>query len=156
MNKLCSYCIVVLLGLLTLGCKKDKEEPSKTELLTNKNWIQTAYTVSPGVVVNGATVTDIYAQSQPCDRDDFIRFETPNVFKSDEGATKCTQTDPQTTTGTWTFNGDNTILTVTAQGSTSPQSLNVQELTDSSLRLSYTQAAGTNPVITYTITFRKG
>lgn len=158
MNKHRSYFAVVSLSLLTLGCSKTKETPapSKTDLLTDKNWVTTAYTVSPGVVVAGATITDIYAQSQPCDRDDFIRFEKPNVFKSDEGTTKCVQADPQTTTGAWVFNADQTIITITGQGST-PQSITIAELTDTSLKLTFTQSAGT-PAITYTYTqtFRKG
>ena len=46
---------------------------------------------------------------------------------------------------------------MTSQGSTVPQSLNVLELTASSLKLSYTQTAGTPAVTyTYTITYRKG
>jgi len=161
MKAIYSYFLVAALGVATLGCSKKKEEtpaPSKTDLLTDKNWITTAFTVSPGIVFpGGATVTDIYAQRAPCDRDDFIRFEKPNVFKNDEGATKCTQTDPQTTTGTWVFNGDQSIITVTQQGST-PQSLNINELTDTSLKFNYTQASGATPSITYTytITYRKG
>lgn len=158
--KIYSYLVIATLGFASLGCSKKKDEtpaPSKTDLLTDKNWVATAYTVSPGIVFpGGTTVTDIYAQSQPCDRDDFIRFEKPNVLKNDEGATKCSPTDPQTTTGTWVFNADQTIITVTQQGG-APQSLNIMELTDTSLKCNYTLATGT-PAITYTftITYRKG
>ncbi|MDO7848938.1 lipocalin family protein [Hymenobacter sp. M29] len=156
MKKSYSYFAAVALGLLTLGCSKTKETPapSKTDLLSDKNWIVSAETVSPGVVVAGATITDVYGQFQSCQKDDFIRFEKPNVFKDDEGAVKCTQTDPQTTTGTWVFNSDQTIITITPQGG-SPQSLNIQELTDSSLKIT-TSAVQNNVNYTFTITYRKG
>ena len=160
MKTVCSYLLFTALGLATLGCgdkKGDSPAPSRTDLLTDRNWITTAFTVSPGLAIpGGATITDIYAQPPPCDRDDFVRFEKPNVFKRDEGANKCTQSDPQTTTGTWVFNQDQSIVTVTEQGS-SAESYNITELTDTSLKFTFSEAFGT-PVInyTYTVTCRKG
>lgn len=148
------YTAVIMLSITVLGCKKDSSSPSKTDLLTNKNWIATAVTVSPAYPLGGTLVTDFYAQLSACSKDDFIRFETPAVYKEDEGTVKCVATDPQTTIGTWAFNGDQTVLTVTPQGSTS-QSYNIVDLTDSSLKYSVATAIGG---ITYTFTFtcRKG
>lgn len=157
MKNLSTYCVAALLGLSVMGCSKKKEEtpaPTKTELLTNKNWIATAQTVSPGISIGGATVTDLYAQSAACDKDDFIRFETPNVFKQDEGPTKCSTTAPQTKIGTWAYNADQTVITVTPQGGTA-SSANVLELTDTSLKVTQTQTGGT-VTYTFTTTYRKG
>ena len=157
MKNLSTYFVAALMGVAVMGCSKKKEEtpaPSKTELLTNKNWIISAQTVSPGINIGGTTVTDLYAQSAACDKDDFVRFETPNVFKQDEGATKCSPSDPQTLTGTWSYNADQTIITVTPQGSTA-SSANVQDLTATSLKLSQTQTSG-NVTYTFTTTYRKG
>ena len=155
MNKLCSYCAVVVLGLLTLGCSKKKDDaaPSKTDLLTGKNWIISAETVSPGISSGGTIITDLYGQFQSCQKDDFVRFETPNVLKDDEGAVKCVSTDPQTTTGTWVFNADQSIITIT-EGATI-QSLNIIELTDSSLKVTVSQTSN-NVAYTFTVTYRKG
>jgi hypothetical protein len=127
---------------------------TRLTLLTDKNWIITAATISPGVNIGGTIITDFYGQYQPCDKDDFIRFERPSVFKSDEGATKCNMTSPQTTTGTWVFNSDQTIVTVTEQGG-APVSINILELTDSTLRISFSQVSAG---ISYnqTNTYRKG
>ena len=157
MKNLSTYCVAALLGLSVMGCSKKTEEtpaPTKTELLTNKNWIISAQTVSPGINIGGTTVTDLYAQSAACDKDDFMRFETPNLFKQDEGPTKCSPSDPQTLTGTWAYNADQTIITVTPQGST-PFSANVQELTATSLKVTQTQTGGT-VTYTFTTTYRKG
>jgi hypothetical protein len=149
--------IAAALGLAVLGCSKDKTDtpaPSKTDLLTDKNWIISAQTVSPGISSGGTIITDIYGQFQACDKDDFIRFEKPNVFKDDEGATKCLTANPQTTTGTWVFNADQTIITITGQGG-NPVSANITELTDTSLKFTFTQTnAGIN--YTYTLGYRKG
>jgi hypothetical protein len=148
------YIIFVALSLTMLGCKKDDESPSKTDLLTDKNWIIIAATVSPGVNIGGTIVTDYYGQYQPCDKDDFVRFEKPNVFKSDEGATKCVAAAPQTTTGTWVFNGDQTIITLTEQGG-APVSVNILELNDNTLKISFSEVSG-GISYTQTNTYRKG
>lgn len=158
MKTLLYYFATFLMGLTVLGCSKKEEKPtpSKTELLTNKNWIELSNSVSPGLPnASGVLITDLYGQYQPCDKDDFLRFETPNVFKSDEGATKCNQSAAQTTTGTWVFNADQTIITITPQNG-SPVSFNITELTDSSLKVNYvlTAQGGTN--YTFTVAYRKG
>ena len=141
-----------------LGCKKDKAEPSKTELLTNKNWIATAVTISPAIPIGGTLVTDYYAQLPSCSKDDFIRFEAPSTYREDEGAVKCNTADPQTLIGTWTFNGDQTVITTSTTSPTqgnSTQSYNVNELTDTSFK--YSVAVVSNGVTyTLTITNRKG
>ncbi|WP_201977905.1 carboxypeptidase-like regulatory domain-containing protein [Hymenobacter rubidus] len=124
-------------------------------LLTNRNWIITAYTMSPGISLGGAYITDLYAQLSLCNKDDFFRFENPNILKNDEGATKCNSTDPQTTTGTWALNSDQTIVTVAVPGS-APQNYNIVELTDTSFKFTLSQTAGTPAVTyTYTVTCRK-
>ena len=147
-----TYLVAVALGCTLLGCsKKEDATPSKTELLTNKNWVVTAFTVSPGVSVGGTTITDVYAQTPACSRDDISRFETPNVFKDDEGASKCNATDPQTITGTWVFNSDQTVLTVTENGSA--QSFNISSLTSNQMVLTVSQVAN-NVTYTYTITYK--
>ena len=154
MKKLSSYSVLAAMGLFSLGCGKKSSEtpaPSKTDMLTNKNWIATAITVSPALPVGGTLVTDYYAQLQSCSKDDFIRFETPNTYKEDEGNVKCNTADPQTVLGTWTFNGDQTVITTSAntpQG-TVTQSYNVVELSDATFK--YSVGVPSNGV-TYTLT----
>ena len=116
-------------------------------LLTNRDWVLTAQRISPGIFIGGTTTTDLYAQLSACSKDDFIRFEAPNVLKIDEGPTKCSSSDPQTQTGTWTFNSSQSVITVVLQGQS--QDLAVVSLTDISLVFMTTQTAGG---ITYTVT----
>lgn len=157
MKNISAYLVAIVMVLGSLGCKKSTTEPSKTDLLTNKNWVATAITVSPALPIGGTLVTDYYSQIPSCSKDDFIRFEAPSTYKEDEGGVKCNNADPQTIIGTWTFNGDQSVITTStssAQG-TSTQSYNVVELTDNSFK--YSVGVPSNGVTyTLTVTNRKG
>jgi len=106
--------------IIVTSCKKDKKDPdpeptpapapvpeTNTQKLTGKNFKLTALTVNPAFF----GITDIYAQMSDCDKDDIYRFEVGGVYKEDEGGTKCNSNDPQTVTGTWTWNTNETVLT---------------------------------------------
>ncbi|MCX6256321.1 MAG: hypothetical protein NTW49_00205 [Bacteroidia bacterium] len=111
------FLIVLSLVLVVISCKKD-ETKSRTELLTGKYWITTAVTIDPAVNINGTLVTDIFAQEETCRQDDLQKFTTNGVYTFDEGASKCSANDPQTTNGIWSFNSDDTILSITDNGVT--------------------------------------
>lgn len=132
---------------LFVSCKKDDDKPkSKTELLTDKNWRQTAGTADPGLPNNGTIVTDYFGQLNACAKDNIDRFEKPNVYKSDEGTNVCTGST-QTTVGTWVFSSDESKITVTA-GSQS-LSMEIVELTETTLKVKYPFVNGT---VTHNIT----
>ena len=106
--------LIVSLFLATLSCKKD-EEPTKKDLLSGKNWILTAETVSPAVDFGGVLITDLYAQMDDCTKDDIGKFNSNGTYTFEEGATKCDVNDPQVwDSGTWVFNSDQTILVMTS------------------------------------------
>ena len=142
------------LGLTFAGCKKDSPAatpaPTKTELLTNRNWVITAATISPGLPNpnGGSPITDLYVQFSTCDKDDFIRFEAASVFKEDEGATKCNSSSTQTRVGTWAFGSNDTVITIGGTVDNSG-SYNVADLSDNTLKL--TQLYPYNGV-NYTVT----
>ncbi|MBI1228392.1 MAG: hypothetical protein GC192_24370 [Bacteroidetes bacterium] len=101
--------------LLFNACKKD--EKSKTELLTANCWVATAIIVDPPISINGTTISDLYAQSDACDKDDIFCFKSNGTFTNEEGATKCDDADPQVIeTGTWTFNQGETVVSVSSNG----------------------------------------
>jgi hypothetical protein len=113
--------MIAALAFLTVSsCKKEDEKKtttpakSKTELLTAKAWKMTAFTVNPGItfVPGGPTITDFFAQLEPCEKDDTEKFNTGGTGVSDEGATKCDPADPQTESFTWVFNPSETIITI--------------------------------------------
>ena len=108
----------------------------------------TAFTVDPAIF----GVTDLYAQFDDCSKDDLIRFDAPNIYKEDEGATKCDPMDNQTTTGSWTWNTTETILTITT--GTDVTSYNVVTNDGTNLKVTSKESDGTINYV-FTSTFIK-
>ncbi len=131
-----SMMLLVAAAILTAAsCKKDNnDEKSKDDLLTSGSWKMAAWTIDPAVEIQGMTYTDLFAFLPDCSKDDFMTFDSDGTVVYDEGATKCDAGDPQTTTGTWMFNSDQTELTMAQTDST--EAYHLDELTDSKLQLS--------------------
>lgn len=71
--------------------------------LTSGTWKIDSY-----VMVNGTDTTDLLALVSDCEKDDIFTFNADNTITKDEGATKCSTSDPQTSSdGTWSINGNN-------------------------------------------------
>jgi hypothetical protein len=128
MKKFSSYLLGLSLAVAVAGCGK-KSDPTpatnpvsaKTALLTAVKWRITA--IASTTTFLGQTVTgDSYASLPACQRDNFQTFATNLATTFDEGATKCSSSDPQTKQGTWSFNTAETQLTVVdpSQAATSP------------------------------------
>ncbi|PBQ30404.1 hypothetical protein CNR22_01035 [Sphingobacteriaceae bacterium] len=155
-SSLCLGLAVVGSSLFFTNCKKDEKDPepeptptpvvqTNTEKLTGKNYKMTAATVEPAIF----GITDFYGQMTDCEKDDLVRFDTPNIYKDDEGPTKCNTNDPQTTSGTWVWNTDETILTITSGSENT--SYNVLQNDGTTLKVKYTENInGTNYALTAT------
>lgn len=127
---------LALMSLLVFAsCKKEKNEPDKTQMLVSGSWKITAMTVEPAIDWFGTPVTNVYLQLPPCVKDDLTIFKSNGIVNYDEGASKCDPNDPQTTTGTWTFNTNQTILSITTNDGT--ESWDVSEMTDSRFEAEY-------------------
>jgi len=138
---------LILLLLVALvftfnSCKKDKDEvvtpKTKTQLLCGKNWKITAATVDPAIDWNGsgAVSANLYNQLQTCEKDGINVYNSNGTYTSDEGASKCDVSDPQTVTGTWVFNTNETIITLIT-------------LNETTLVLSYSEVINS---VNYTVT----
>jgi hypothetical protein len=123
-------------------------EPTKTELITNKNWKITAQSESD----NGGAATDSYTNISSCNKDDIFIFGTDGKFTWDEGATKCDPADPQTVeTGTWAFTNEEGKIVLTFVGDT--DEFDIVELTSSRLVIKESSSfQGVNTVTTTTYT----
>jgi hypothetical protein len=137
----------LILSSLFIGCSKDDtddvKQPTKTELLTAHYWQTTALTIDPPLSFGGTSISDIYAQLDNCEKDNIEKYNTNNTIIFDEGATKCDPADPQTQTLPWSFNSDETILTVDGE------SYKVLTLTSTQLKVSISEVIGG---VNYTIT----
>jgi Lipocalin-like domain len=87
------------------SCKKDHKASNP---IVGK-WNMTAY-IHDGIDVYGTQVL-------PCVTDNIITFTSDLQIIADEGPTKCNSSDPQTITGTYSLNSDNTQLTASHNGS---------------------------------------
>lgn len=153
---------ILFLAALALGsCKKnDDNSPSsasKTDLLTAKNWRISAQTYSVAVSNGTPTVSDEYANSAACERDNFLKFNTNKSLTADEGATKCSPSDPQTQSGTWDLTTNDTKLTLAdpSQGGV-PIPFDVVALSATTLHLRYAATVslgGTSTTSVNDITF---
>lgn len=143
LSKLSFYLLLFAISF-TISCNKDDDDngggdsqKTTAEYLTSGSWKLSAMTIDPGVSFGGAVLTDFYAQMQPCAKDDFSTFSSSGGVTDDEGPTKCSASDPQTTTGTWTLSADNTTLTLEYPNE-DPTVIIIQEINDSVLKGTYT------------------
>lgn len=115
------------------SCKKDGKSANS---IVGK-WTMTAY-IHDGIDVYGTQVL-------PCVTDNIITFTSDQQIIADEGATKCNSSDPQTITGTYSFNSDNTQLTASFGGSSDVDY--VRTLNSTTLKL---EQISNGDIITYT------
>ena len=143
-----SLLLIITLTFLVFNCKKDAQV-SKKDLLSGKNWIMTAETISPAMIVNGTLITDLYSQTASCTKDDIGKFSSNGTYTLEEGLTKCGVNDPQVfETGTWTFNSNETILVMTSNTGTVTNG-KIQELAANKLILTEEETYNS---INYTLT----
>jgi len=147
--------LLPILGLVLLisisSCKKDEETttptPKKTnyELLVGKGWVVSSATSSTPIDWNddGNRSTDIYAQMDACDKDDFTTYNVNNTYITDEGATKCDPGDPQTWSGIWLLSSDQTTLNQDGESAI------IKGITETTLSLEYTYVSGVTYIMTY-------
>jgi hypothetical protein len=116
--------LLAFIAIAFTACKDDEETttPSKTkmELLTSGSWIPT------NLLLNDTSFWDIMPA---CSKDDFFTFKSDGTYITDEGATKCDPMDPQTSTANWSFNANQTKVTIDGDEG------DIAELTETVLRV---------------------
>ena len=132
-----TYSASLLITVFTLclemeSCKKD-EAPLNP--IVGK-WKLTGYSQ------NGV---DVYRNINTCITDNTATFTSDLKLIFDEGPTKCNPSDPQAITETYSFNSDNTQLTVS--GTSSSEIYKIQILNSTTLKLELTTLGD---IITYT------
>jgi|GEM_PF-2145202 len=100
------------------------------------------------------TSADVLTNNPACSRDGFTRFNSNNVYVIDEGPTKCAATDPQTESGTWAFELNETKFRMrNAMGGSSY--FNILQLTATTFQIEARFVyQGQNYVVTTTYTAR--
>lgn len=129
---------IVAIAAMFASCDPKEKEvtpvaKTKKELLTAGKWQLTeSYETYK---VNGQEVKDdYYADSKPCDWDDFMIFGIDGILTIDEGQTMCDSNEEQSFTLAWAFHDNETKL-ILGSG-THPDTVNIDLLDESSLRFS--------------------
>ncbi|MCG3164413.1 MAG: hypothetical protein POELPBGB_00167 [Bacteroidia bacterium] len=135
------------LMVLLLSCTKEK---SKSELIIG-DWQIAALTVDPPQIENGVVITDLYAQMEDCDKDNYYSFYTNNTYKFDQGAIICDSLEAQNISGNWNFVNDETELQLIYQSDT--LSYTLIDLDEEVLKMSYSGRDSNNILHTLTVTF---
>jgi hypothetical protein len=166
MKKFYSYSVGLCLAVALVGCGKDDSDDAKPNtptltaketLLTSKNWRISAVSVTHSFF--GQTInSDGYAQLSACKKDDFIKYNADKTAVGDEGATKCSTSDPQTSSFTWAFNSAETELTHsgTINGTATSVKAEVLQLTATTLQIRTTNVqtqSGVTSTSTATTTY---
>lgn len=125
------------------SCKKNSDQKSKTELLTQKDWVMSKYELKSG----GSVWIDETQYWQDFSKDDHFVFRTNNTVEQNEGATKCDASDPQIVdTGSWAFSDNETKITWFGKTST------IDQLNETTLIITTTDNSG-ETTISERITF---
>jgi hypothetical protein len=111
---------------LISSCSKD-DDPilSRLELLTQKPWKLKSTTI----VGIGSSPPESYSA------DDIYTFNADGTYLFDEGPTKEDPSDSQTTSGTWEFAEDETVIKLSYGGLTLNQE--IVELTSTTLKVKF-------------------
>lgn len=101
------------------GCKKETAAETAEDKIMGKKWQLKSLISSEPIDLSffgcSATLTDWLSCATlypACSKDDYTEFKANNVSESNEGATKCTATDPQVTTGFWDIMADGKTMIV--------------------------------------------
>lgn len=101
--------VLIIFSSLMFSCKKKNDQKSKTILLTQKPWLYAKFEEK----INTGVWSDDYTNWLSCEKDDQIIFRTNNTYEENEGASKCSPSDPQIiSSGAWAFTNNETKITV--------------------------------------------
>lgn len=117
--------MVLFLGVLSFSsCNDDDDDedpapPTRTELLTGRNWMVEGYNIEPAIDIDGdgTQENNLIPFIAACNLDDFYDFNVDGSYTIEEGASKCDPNDPTIVqSGDWLWNSDNTRLIFEASG----------------------------------------
>ena len=124
-------CVAMASMVIFASCKKD-DDKSRTELLTQSNW----KLVSDQEKAGSAPWEEYIDDYDPCELDNYFKFNTNGSVVLDEGPTKCDPTDPQTETGNWSFESNESRLNLDGYV------VDIEELNGSTLTFTSTETFG--------------
>ena len=102
--------------------------------------------MGPGYLPGGTQTSVFTTVLEACQRDNIWNFKSDGTYTVTEGASKCDPSDPDTvTSGTWQLTDSDTKIVIDDINE-APQTLTIDELTSSTLKISGTQVIQGNTV----------
>ncbi|MGH2553590.1 MAG: lipocalin family protein, partial [Chitinophagaceae bacterium] len=151
MKKLLAIFLVIIAAnfFIYSSCNKSDNPPApktKTQLLTQSPWKFKSATA------NGS---DASGYLQACQRGNIYTFAAAGTGTADEGPTKCNAGDPQSTSLTWNFANNETVLHIsTSLFTNTSNDFTLISLTETELIVSTFYTPPVGPSIVVTITFQ--
>jgi hypothetical protein len=114
--QLASLWILIAVTITAVSCKKESgggsKQKTKTELLTTGSWKRTGLTSDPAYdwYGDGTYATDLLSVMKVCDSDNFDSYKSNGTGDTDEGPTRCDESDPQAWLFVWEFADNETKL----------------------------------------------
>jgi len=121
------YTLIIGLSLLISCSKNASDDPAKLTALTTGSWKLFSYTTD--YQKDGFYEENSYALMGECNQDNFYTFQSDGNVIEDQGAIKCSGSDPQTRTLQWSFKEHQTQLLL---GGTTYQ---IEDLSSTMLKL---------------------
>lgn len=147
--------IVLIAAILFAACKPNNDDDaapakSKKEILITGKWKATGF-VAVTDTAGKTSTEDWFKDMEPCEKDNFLTFNSDGTVTNDEGPLKCDPGDPQTYSGgTWELmNNDAQMKLVDG---TDIQTADVIELNDNTFKLSMKETLS-NGTLTLTATY---
>jgi hypothetical protein len=136
------FLFIAAFFIIINACNKKDKPVTKTSLLTSGPWVVTA--VVSDEDGNGTYELNDYLSFESCYKDNFYTFKESGQLEINEGATKCSSTDPQTDAVTWQLSNNDTTLKIDAD------TYSVLMLNNTTLQLKQDFGAGTSSMVTFT------
>ena len=138
-TQLASLLVLITVTIIALSCKKESggesKQKTKTELLTSGSWKRTGLTSNPAYdwYGDGNYATDLLSVMKVCESDNLDTYKSNGTGDTDEGPTRCDQSDPQAWPFVWEFADNETKLILDYFGE-----FTLEELTTTTLKFSST------------------
>ena len=151
MKRIICASVIIFSFLNFSGCSKSSSGGASASftILSSAKWQLVSDTAVRNVPGGGTQTVDVFAGLAPCVTDNYLLFNSDGTFTTDEGATKCNSSDPQTKlTGIWLLSSSDVVLQMPDPVSGLVVTGNIVQLDDNTLKFQFSSDIGVQAVNT--------